>query len=83
MKNTIFSQSTVGVIKNAPLLKKCSKLWRFFLTVYKAIFPLFSFFCYQRTANLHMESFFLDTHQKEATKEGRKVEPFLKYNIFL
>jgi hypothetical protein len=74
--------STVGVIKNAPLLKKCLEFWRFFLKVYRAIFPLFSLFCYQRTANLHMESFFWGTHQKEATKEGRKVEPFLKYKIF-
>ncbi len=31
---------------------------------------------------MHMESFFLDTHYKEATTEGRKVEPFLKYKIF-
>ncbi len=46
-------------------------------------FPLFFFFCYQRTANWHMESFFFDTHHKESTKEGRKVEPFLKYKIFL
>jgi hypothetical protein len=29
-----------------------------------------------------MENFFWDTHHKEATKEGRKVEPFLKYKIF-
>jgi hypothetical protein len=49
----------------------------------KGCFPLFSFFCYQRTANLHMESFFLNTHHRATTKEGRKVEPFLKYNIFL
>ncbi len=28
-----FIYCTVGVIKNAPLLKKCSELWRFFLTV--------------------------------------------------
>jgi hypothetical protein len=30
-----------------------------------------------------LESFFLDTHHKEATKEGRKVEPFLKYKVFV
>jgi hypothetical protein len=41
----------------------------------------FLFFCYQGTANLHMEVFF-DTHHKEATKEGHKVEPFVKYKIF-
>jgi hypothetical protein len=43
----------------------------------------FSFFCYQRTANLHLESFCLDTRHKEATKEVRKVEPFLKYKVFV
>jgi hypothetical protein len=29
-----------------------------------------------------MESYFWDTHHKEATKEGRKVEPFLKTKFF-
>jgi hypothetical protein len=50
------------------------------MTVQKAIFPLFFFFVIRGQLTCIWKGFF-DTHHKEATKDGRKVEPFLKYKF--
>ncbi len=59
---------TVGVIKNASLLKNVRNFGDFLFVIRWQIICIWKGFFY--------------TQHKEAIKEGRKVEPFLKYKMF-
>ncbi len=77
---TVVPVYTVGVIKNAPLRKKSSKLWRFLAVVYNVVFRFFLFFWPSRFACGRIYFYTQDT---VATIDGLEVTPFFGSGFFL